>query len=120
MSIRASGRLIGLRRTVYPYQPDLHKDDEVILALSELVERYPYYGFPKLFHMLRRNGVAWNHKQVHRVYFKMGLNIRRRGKGRLPNRTQQPLCVPAEANQTWSVVFKSDSPYGGNREVLAI
>lgn len=117
---------------MYAYQVDLHKDDEVILALSELVERYPRYGFPKLFQVLRRNGFAWNHKRVHRVYCKMGLNIRRKGKRRLPNRNPQPLCVPAEANQTWSVDFMSDSLYDGrtfrtfnvvddfNREALAI
>ena len=117
---------------MYAYQPDLHKDDEVILALSELVERYPRYGFPKLFQMLRRKGCAWNHKRVHRVYCKMGLNIRRKGKRRLPNRNPQPLYVPAEANQTWSVDFMSDSLYDGrtfrtfnvvddfNREALAI
>ena len=100
--------------------------------MSELVERYPRYGFPKLFQMLRRKGHAWNHKRVHRVYCKMGLNIRRKGKKRLPNRNPQPLSVPAVANYCWSIDFMSDTLYDGrtfrtfnviddyNREVLAI
>ena len=62
----------------------------------------------------------------------MGLNVRRQGKRRLPNRNPQPLCVPAESNQTLSVDFKSYSLYDGrtfrtfnvvddfNREALAI
>jgi putative transposase len=132
LSVRSSCRLLGLSRTVYKYRPDANRDNELIAALSELVERYPRYGFPKLFQMLRRKGLVWNHKRVHRVYCKMGLNIRRKGKQRLPNRNPKPLCVPAEANQSWSVDFMSDSLFDGrtfrtfnvvddyNREALGI
>ena len=41
-------------RTVYFYQPDNRRDEQVIHALSELAERYPRYGFKKLFQLLRR------------------------------------------------------------------
>lgn len=132
LSIRACCRILRLSRTVYHYQPNVDKDDQVIVALSELVERYPRYGFAKLFQLLRRKGSPWNHKRVHRVYCKMGLNIRRKGKKRLPNRNPQPLSVPDVANHSWSVDFMSDSLYDGrtfrtfnvvddfNREALAI
>lgn len=132
MSLRWSCRIIGLSRSVYSYQPDLNRDNEVICVLSELVERYPRYGFPKLFQMVRRKGLKWNHKRVHRVYCKMGLSIRRKAKQRLPSRNPRPLSVPAEANQSWSIDFMSDSLVDGrtfrtfnvvddyNREALAI
>lgn len=132
MSVRASCRLLGLSRSVYQYQPDLNRDDEVIVTLSELVEKYPRYGFPKLYQMIRRKGLKWNHKRIHRVYCKMGLNFRRKGKQRLPARNPQPLCVPAQANQCWSVDFMSDTLIDGrtfrtfnvvddyNREALGI
>jgi len=48
----------------------------VIQALTELAERYPRYGFKKLFQLLRRQGNRWNHKRVHRIYYLLKLNRR--------------------------------------------
>lgn len=104
----------------------------MILALLEVVERYPAYGFGKLLKVLRRQGHSWNHKRVYRIYCKLKLNKRRRGKKRLPSRHPAPLCVPETMNQCWSLDFMSDALICGrrfrtfnvvddfNREVLAI
>ena len=54
LNVRASCLLLGLSRTIYTYQLYIHKEEEVIITLSELVEKYPRYGFPKLFRMLSR------------------------------------------------------------------
>tara|TARA_B100000700_G_C14855191_1_gene765920 strand:- start:86 stop:250 length:165 start_codon:yes stop_codon:yes gene_type:complete len=50
-------RAVGISDSVYRYQPDSSKDDKVIAKLQEAVERYPAYGFSKLFKILRR----WGH-----------------------------------------------------------
>lgn len=104
----------------------------MIAKLQEAVERYPAYGFSKLFKMLRRWGHPWNHKRVYRLYCELKLNKRRRGKKRLPTRSPEPLAVPAMANQCWSMDFMSDSLFCSrrfrtfnvvddfNREALAI
>lgn len=50
---------------VYQYKPDTERDQPVIDALQKLVERYPRYGFGKIFPILCREGHGWNHKRVH-------------------------------------------------------
>ncbi len=73
-----------------------------------MVERYPRYGFPKLFQVLRRQGHPWNHKRIHRIYCLLKLNFRRKGKQRLPVRNPLPLATPEALNQSWSVNFMHD------------
>jgi len=68
----------------------------VIAAIQSVVERYPAYGFSKVFTVLRREGHPRNHKRVYRVYCALKLNLRRKGKKRLPNRYPEPLVVPAD------------------------
>ncbi len=110
----------------------MRKDEPVIAALQAAVERYPAYGFSKLFKILRRQGYRWNHKRIYRVYCLLKLNLRRKGKKRLPSCHPEPLAVPDNMNQCWSMDFMSDSLMCGrrfrtfnvvddfNREVLAI
>lgn len=115
MSIRRSCQALSFSRSVYRYQPDTTKDEPVIEALLAAVERYPRYGFRKLFLILRREGHVWNHKRIYRVYCALKLNLRRKGKQRLPNRHPQPLTVPESLNQSWSADFMSDALLCGRR-----
>jgi putative transposase len=62
---------------------------------------------------LRNQGYSWNHKHIRRVYRAMALHLKRKPKKRLPARTAQPLMVPAQRNETWSLDFMSDSLAGG-------
>lgn len=115
MSQRASCRALSLSRSVYHYRPDDSRDEPVIQALLALVERYPRYGFRKLFVILRREGHCWNHKRVHRVYCQLNLNMRRKGKRRLPSRHPEPLAESDQINQCWSMDFMSDALWCGRR-----
>ncbi|MGD1730049.1 DDE-type integrase/transposase/recombinase, partial [Klebsiella pneumoniae] len=74
----------------------------------------------------------WNHKRVHRIYFLLKLNFRRKGKQHLPVRNPVPLVTPEAMNQSWSIDFMHDALVCGrrfrtfnvvddfNREALAI
>lgn len=115
LSIRRACAAVNLSRSVYAYQPRPRDDGSIIGALTSLADKYPRYGFAKMFQMIRRQGHAWNHKRVYRVYCALKLNLRRKGKKRLPSRDPRPLSTPELANVCWSVDFMSDALYSGQR-----
>jgi putative transposase len=60
------------------YKPKPKDDTAVIDKLTGLADRYPTYGFWKMYGMIRMDDLIWNHKMVHRVYVEMGLNLEER------------------------------------------
>ncbi|XUD93978.1 Integrase catalytic domain-containing protein [Oleidesulfovibrio alaskensis] len=106
---------MGLSRTAYYRLPASgSRVHEVIEAINSLIDKHPRWGFWKCFKVLRRKH-CWNHKRVYRVYCELRLNLKSRAKKRLPQRTKQPLSIPAQPNLTWSADFMSDSLYAGKR-----
>jgi len=124
-------RVINLTRSMW-YYCSTKDDSEVEDKLHTFSELLPTKGFWEYYGRIRNEGLVWNHKRVKRVYDKMGLNIRRKKKRRLPLREKHPLQVPERMNETWSMDFMHDSLESGrkfrtfnviddfNRESLAI
>lgn len=113
MSTRQACRALSLSRAIFFYQADTWRDEVVIGALSELAERYPRYGFKKLFQIICRQVHVWNHKRVHRIDCLLKLNFRRIGKQRLPVRNPERLATPKTLNQSWSIDFMYDALVSG-------
>ena len=132
LSNRRACKLIGISRTTYQYKAKLKDDSELQTALTALTDKHVAIGYWQCCHRLWDKGYNWNHKRIYRVYTDMKLNIRRRAKKRLPERVKQPLAVPTELNQMWSIDFMTDKLVDGrkfrllnviddfNRESLAI
>ncbi|WP_425331645.1 IS3 family transposase [Pseudoalteromonas viridis] len=115
VSVALACEVAGLNRSVYYYTHKRPPDDEVIDALLLLVERHPRWGLPKLFKRLRHQGKTWNKKRVERVYNMLKLNLRRKGKRRVPTRSPEPLSTPEKHNDSWSMDFMSDALSFGHR-----
>jgi len=100
-------------RCAYRHQPKKITDESIVQELRQLVDKQPRWGCGKMSDYLRNQGHSWNHKRIRRVYRAMALHLKRKPKKRLPARTAQPLVVPAQRNETWSLDFMSDSLAGG-------
>ena len=110
-------RVMRLSRAAYyrPPVPASRRDAAVIAALTDVVARYPRWGFWKCFDRLGMEGRPWNHKHVHRVYCALRLNLPRRTTRRVPRRVRQPLAAPPVLNRTWALDFMSETLYDGRR-----
>lgn len=87
----------------------------MIEKLQQLAEKKPMEGQDKFYMRIRREGLIWNHKRIQRVYKLLGYNKTKRSRKRIPARVKQPLLVPSEPNQTWSMDFMADRLMNGRR-----
>ena len=108
-SIHRACKVLSLSKSGYYHKPKKKEDSAIIDALNKNVEEHPREGFWLSYHRIRNQGATWNHKRVFRVYQTMGLSLRSKKKKRLPNRIKEPLQVPSQINDTWSIDFVSDA-----------
>jgi putative transposase len=113
VSARKACRAARLARSAY-YAPARPRQDEpVIQAIQGYLADNPMHGFDKLYPAVRADGLG--KCRLYRVYKALRLNIRRKGKRRLPARIKAPLVVPARPNEVWSADFMSDALWSGRR-----
>lgn len=107
-------KVIRLPKSMYYYR-SVKDDSEMIEKLLKMASLKPKEGQDKMCDRLRLEGYKWNKKRVRRVYLKLGLNLRRKSKKRIPARVKRALIQTEQPNQTWSMDFMSDSLESGRR-----
>jgi putative transposase len=113
ISVRQACRATRLARSAY-YAPRRPRDDSaVIAAIQGFVSENPGQGFDKLYPVLWTQG--FGKCRLYSLYKALKLNMKRRGKRRLPARVKAPLVIPARPNEIWSADFMSDALWSGRR-----
>lgn len=107
-SIHRACNILGLSKSGFYHKRKPKQDAQIIEVLNKQVQAHPQEGFWLSYSRLRNQGYPWNHKRVYRVYKSLGLSLRRMKKKRLPSRIKEPLIVPENLNDTWSIDFTSD------------
>jgi putative transposase len=72
-SQRRACRLVGIEPKTYRYRSRRPDDDALRRRLRELAAERRRFGYRRLLILLRREGIAANHKRLYRVYTEEGL-----------------------------------------------
>ncbi len=111
LSERRACRLVGLPRSVAQYRSRRVEPEGLRARMVELSQERPRFGCPRIHVLLGREGFAFNHKRIHRMYCEEKLQIRRRqrrrkGAGSAP---REALPIPSKPHVRWSMDFVSDT-----------
>ena len=114
-SIRKACILVGLSRASYYYRPRGRNDSELRERIRELAHQRKRFGCPRIHLMLRREGLAVNHKRTERIYREEGLSLRKRKRRKTAAIERVILPAPERPNERWSMDFVTDSLVTGRR-----
>jgi putative transposase len=111
---RACG-ILGADRTSVRYSGRRGDDGPLRARLRALAAERRRFGYRRLGLLLKREGLAPNHKKLRRIYGEERLQVRRRGGRKRALGTRAPIALPEAANQRWSLDFVSDTLTDGRR-----
>lgn len=115
ISERRACALVGFSRSGYRAQPRPDRNADLRRRLRELAEQKPRYGAPRLYVLVRREGLLVNHKRVERLYRQEGLSLRRKRRKKRLSHLRVVRPTPTRPNQQWSMDFVLDTLMNGRR-----
>jgi len=101
LSERAACRALGSPGPSHRYESCRPEPTDLVAKLKAIAARRPRFGYRRLHVMLRREGLAVNHKRVYRLYGKEGLTVRSKRRRRMTAATRTVLAPAASVNQRW-------------------
>jgi putative transposase len=121
VSQRRACTAIGVDRASIRYHCRRSDDAALRERLRTLASERRRFGYRRLHILLRREGVALNHKKLRRLYREERLQVRRRGGRKRALGTRAPMALPQGPNQRWSLDFAADAFTDSRRlRILAV
>ena len=115
LSQRRACRLIEVHRSVVRHPGRRGRDGALRERLKVLARAYPRYGYPMLHALAKAEGLVVNREKTYRIYREESLQVRRRRRQRLKDRSRVPRRPVSGPNQSWSMDFMSDQLATGRR-----
>lgn len=100
---------------MYGYKPKSVNDGEIRERIRTLAQKRRRFGSPRIYLLLRREGMVINHKKVERIYREEGLSLRKRKRKKMAAQTRVIFPPAQRPNERWSMDFVSDSLVTGRR-----
>ena len=108
MSERRACQLLKCCRMTIRYA-SVRADDALLRdRMKAIAHERRRFGYRRIHVLLRREGIAINHKRLFRLYREEKLSVRKRGGRKRALGTRAPMLVPLLPNQRWSLDFVSD------------
>jgi len=90
------------------YRPAPDQNAALRARIVALAHHHRRYGAGMIYLKIRQAGIVANHKRVDRLYAEARLQIKRRGRKKVPVADRQPLVRPQQVNEVWSADFVFD------------
>lgn len=118
-SERRACRAIEIDRKTMHYKPVEKDPPELLKRVRQIAERHPSYGYRRVHHMLKRQGVKMNLKRLRRIYREQRLFLRRQRRRRYKFQGPRlPARILDGPNQLWCMDFMFDRTKKGARIMI--
>jgi len=101
LSERRACGLIGMSRTGFRLADGPDPNAWLRMRLRELAEQRRRFGAPRLYLLLRREGLVVNHKRVERIYWEEGLSLRLKRRRKRISHLRVLRKAPNGPTQVW-------------------
>lgn len=94
-----------------------NKSEEGLLKerITSIAHEKRRYGYRRIHVLLKREGIAINHKKLFRIYKQLGLKVLKRGGRKRAMGTRVVAMALTKKNQEWSLDFVHDVLESGRR-----
>ena len=121
VSANRTCRLLSLNRSSFDYKPRPKTDEPISIRLKELAGNHRRFGHPRLFELLKREGIKVNHKRSERIYQNLKLQIKYRKRKKLGSVTRITATKAEVINECWGIDFMHDFIESGRKlKILTI
>jgi len=116
VSIRRAWRVLEMDTSTYHYKSRRREQAGIEARIREICEPRVRYGYRRVHVLLRREGWEINMKRTHRIYNKLGLQLRNKTpKRRVKAKLREDRCAASRVNDVWAMDFVHDQLATGRK-----